>query len=315
MLKIKRNIVDAITYLKTHKDETLTSVSKRFNIDRHTLSKYLDQDLSNIIYYDKEDCYILFELMEMSALAEYRDNLEVTLRDITEKYGYKNSSFVKKCDVLNIPIRKYKYYFNRNAFENIVTEEDAYILGFILADAYISDTRNELKIKLSARDEDILVKINTYLKSSVPIKHMLHNETKNELVELSLASKTLIDNLHKYRLYSGKSTKEYFYREIPNHLLRHYIRGIIDGDGYIRLDTSQIGCCGSKDVIEQIIFAFKNELHLDISVERYLKYDASSDIYRFWFCGEKARIIINYLYKDSNIYLDRKYNLAKKYFK
>ena len=31
-----------------------------------------------------------------------------------------------------------KYIYNKNAFNKIVTEEDAYWLGFILADGYVS---------------------------------------------------------------------------------------------------------------------------------------------------------------------------------
>ena len=252
--------------------------------------------------------------MQLHTLTEYKNNPEITLKDISKKYGYKSSSFVKKCDVLNIPIRKYKYSFNRNAFDKIETEEDAYILGFILADAYICEINNEVRIKLSAKDKDILDKINDYLESNVPIKHLIHSQTGNELVELSLSSKTLVDNLHKYHLSSGKSLKEVFYRNIPKHLVRHYIRGIIDGDGYIRLNLKQIGCCGSNDVISQIISVFNTELKIDVSIEKNLKCDKSSNIYRCWFCGDNATKIINYLYKDSSIYLNRKYNLAKKYF-
>ena len=313
MLRIKKSIIDAIKYFHCHKDESITSISTKFNIDRHTLNKYIKIDISGAIF-DGVDTYVIFDELEKCALKEYVENPEMSLLDIQKKYGYKSDTFKKKCEILNISIRKYTYTFNRDALKNIVTEEDAYILGFILADGYICDSRNELRIKLSARDEDILIKINNYLNSNVPIKHLKHTETGKNLSALNLSSKELVNTLHNYNLFSNKSQKEVFYRNIPFHLMRHYIRGIIDGDGYIRTNLKQIGCCGSKDVIEQIIINLKNILNLEIDVSTTLKYDESSNIYRCWFCGENAEKIINYLYCDSNIYLDRKYNLAKKYF-
>lgn len=37
--------------------------------------------------------------------------------------------------------RRYQRNFNRNAFDKIETEADAYWLGFILADGYINEDR------------------------------------------------------------------------------------------------------------------------------------------------------------------------------
>ena len=315
MLKIKKEIFDAVQYLKNNSAESLTSVAIKFGTERHTLSKYLKKDLSKVVFYEKEHIYVLFDDKEYMALMEYQDNKDITLKDIYRKYGYKSETFVKKCDVLNIPIRNRKYTFLFDFFKKINTEEKAYMLGFILADGYICEQRGELRIKLSAKDADILLKFNKALESDVPIKYLYHSTTGNKLVSISYSSREMLNDLHKYNLFANKSMQEIFYREIPRYFLKDYIRGIFDGDGFIRKNLKQIGCCGSKDVISQIILNLKNELNLNICLDTHLKYDESSHIYRCWFTGENAEKIINYLYKDSNIYLDRKYNLAKKYFK
>lgn len=46
------------------------------------------------------------------------------------------------------------YVYNKNAFATIETEEDAYWLGFILADGYVSgpDKPAYLQIKLGIKD-------------------------------------------------------------------------------------------------------------------------------------------------------------------
>lgn len=45
MLKIKKEIFDAVQYLKNNSAESLTSVAIKFGTERHTLSKYLKKGL------------------------------------------------------------------------------------------------------------------------------------------------------------------------------------------------------------------------------------------------------------------------------
>ena len=57
-----------------------------------------------------------------------------------------------------------KYNYNKNAFEKIISEEDAYWLGFLLADGYIGGgSKPFLQIKLGQVDKDHLVKFIQYM--------------------------------------------------------------------------------------------------------------------------------------------------------
>lgn len=311
MLKIKKEIYEAIKFLKSNPNKSITKIAEQFNIDRHTLSKYQNFNLETLIFSKYFDCYIYFDEKEKLAIDEYL-NSNISYLKIKEKYGYNQERMIKKLLAIGANIeRKYKVNFNRNAFEKIETEEDAYVLGFILADGYLNEERNFLQIKLQKKDEDILEKINKYFKCSVPIKYGIHNITKNELCYITLNSKTLINNLKQYNLFQNKSCKEIPYYDINDDLIKHYIRGIIDGDGYVCINETRIGVCGSKEVLTFIHNHLINNFDLKFGKKyRGVYYDERYNIYRLYYTGENALKVMEYLYKDSFIYLNRKYNLA-----
>lgn len=312
MRKIKKEIIEALKYVEFHKNESITSIAKKFNIDKKTLFTNLELNIDDLIWSNNFDCYILFENKEWDAIDEYV-NSNINFSKIKEKYGYKQERFVEKLKALDIDTsRKYKISFNRKVLSEIKTEEDAYILGFILADGYINEDKNTLRIKLNSKDIDILEKINTYFESNSLIKHEKHNFTGHDLAYISFYSKDLVNTLKKYDLFQGKSCKEIPYYKISENLKKHYIRGIIDGDGWIVKNNTGIGVCGSEEVLKFI----NEEIEKLIGKEELskIRYNESSHIYRLSYSEQKAKTIINYLYKDSKIHLNRKYTLAKRNF-
>ena len=61
-----------------------------------------------------------------------------------------------------------KYSYNENVFENIDNEESAYWLGFLYADGYVRYREkygSELRLKLSVRDKDHLLKFKKFITS------------------------------------------------------------------------------------------------------------------------------------------------------
>ena len=56
------------------------------------------------------------------------------------------------------------------------------------------------------------------------------------------------------------------------------------------------------------------KLNLDLDASRKVRQEGDSDLYRLAFSGENAVKVMKYLYEDSRIFLDRKYELAKRYF-
>lgn len=315
MTYIKEEIVNAVNYYKCH-SESLTKVAKKFGIDRHVLSKYLKMELTEIPYDPKFSSYVIFTEAENNAVQKYLNGEYPSAHHAAKALRVHIEKFRRICSYKGIETSNavYKHTFNRDALKEIKTEEDAYLLGYITADGYVCASRNTVRLKTKAEDEDILHKINKYLDSDYDVKYETHNITGNTLSRLSFHDKDFVDTLISYGLIQGKSGKEIFIKSIPNHLMRHYIRGLFDGDGYILKIGKGTGLCGSYDVLANTRAFLLEALDLNVGDKYPVRYAQNQHVHKLAFSGDTAVKIIKYLYQDSNIYLDRKYNLAKRFF-
>lgn len=102
------------------------------------------------------------------------------------------------------------------------------------------------------------------------------------------------------------------YPEIPNHLNRHFIRGYFDGDGSIIYNENNDAlsahlCSGSFEFLESIQKIYINEIE-GYTETKILK-DKRSNVCTLAKGGKIATMhLLDYLYKNCSIYLDRKYN-------
>lgn len=206
-----------------------------------------------------------------------------------------------------------RYIYNYNAFNTVETEEDAYWLGFILADGYVSNAnlaKPYLQIKLTNRDRDHLVKFITYMgyQTEDIIKDCVGGAyTKdNPCNVVKISNRQISKNLEQYGLSGAKSGKEKPYKCNTIELEKAYIRGIIDGDGYIRTTQEGFGIVGSYETLSYIK-DFIQENIADVSNNHIVEHGV---IYKFALSSqEKTYKILHYFYNDAKIYLDRKYKL------
>lgn len=204
-----------------------------------------------------------------------------------------------------------KYIYNKNAFNEIATEEDAYWLGFLLADGYISGGEKPfVQLKLGAKDKEHLVKFIKYMQynSLNVIKETFGGAyaKDNLCYVVKISCKQLNENLKKYGLGGPKSAIEIPYKLNNIELEKHYIRGIIDGDGWIRSTQYGFGVCGSYETLSYIKeYINKNIVNVeDNNITKHgkiFKFELTSKI--------KTELILKYFYKDAKIYLNRKFDL------
>jgi hypothetical protein len=215
-----------------------------------------------------------------------------------------------------------KYKVDDTVFENIDNEEKAYWLGFILADGSIQIRKNTgqhlLKISLAIKDKEHLIKFKTFIKTQIPIKEYLVgnglNDNKSKSCEIIIYNKKIVQDLIKL----GIGPKKSFNVKIPTikkSLLSHLIRGIWDGDGSVlfRARNSkypdyyrpEVQICGNSFVLGKINDIFKDKLFLSKS-----KLSPIGNIFVFRKSSSSAQKIAKYLYKDSTIHLNRKYEKA-----
>lgn len=201
------------------------------------------------------------------------------------------------------------------------TEKSAYILGFVMADGYLAlkedgSTQNRLRIVVVAKDVDILYKIAAALKYRGNIAYLKHKNHDQIECNISFQNRWLLHQVKNKGIpVRNKSYTATFPDNIPDNMIRHFIRGIIDGDGFVSFykrynkirgkhyDFLNIGWCGTLDIVTKI----KDLLPFDCSNNTVTKNHSSADYY----ChigGKKAFQICEWLYKDATIFLDRKYD-------
>lgn len=199
-----------------------------------------------------------------------------------------------------------KYTLNEAFFDQICDELRAYWLGFVSADGGIirSARTFALRVELAAKDEAHLLRLRDDVGSNKPL--VPH---KGGFC-LNLDSWRLIDALERLNVGPRKSATLQPWSG-PNHLMRHYWRGMVDGDGCIhdvrtRPDWS-VGLAGSRYAVE----AFGEWARL-ITGTRAQPRRAKGDCWDFTVTGTRMpQHLAATLYADVTVALPRKLALAQ----
>lgn len=186
---------------------------------------------------------------------------------------------------------------NEDFFSCINDEYKSYWLGFIMADGSVGNYYNNfrLAIHLKRSDTDHLKKFHQHIDSKLNVReynygcYSCHTSNKlcNDLINLGcIPNKTFVAA----------------YPNIPAELDRHFIRGYLDGDGtiYHNLKTNnwKIQFLGT----EQMLLSIQEKLGVQLKMQKPRK------TYIFSIGGNKqVKKILEYLYGDSYVYLDRKH--------
>lgn len=220
-----------------------------------------------------------------------------------------------------------RYKVNEKFFNKIDTEEKAYIVGFIVADGCLIN--GALNIVLKGSDYSHLHKILKAMSSTHPVKiSKVKDKRKNfknscERCSVGIGNKIIYAALKTLGLTENKTFTIKPTEGISNEFLKDYWRGVIDGDGSIITCTENRWNSGRKyyrinytgNVF--MVYGFRQFIRDKFNYEGYLvEYKSTNGkdfYYSINFSGiEKVRNICRFLYEDSNIYLDRKYELAMK---
>ena len=197
--------------------------------------------------------------------------------------------------------------YNRHIFDNIDNEEKAYWLGFIVADGYLNLDRRMLRIKLGNKDKQHLIKFIKFIGGTEEmLKSEIHSITGNENYYVSLYSKEIMEALQNLGIEQAKSGKEKVCN-INSQYYKDFIRGLWDGDGFIRENLSGIGLVGSYEILNFVQQFFKEQLNI-----QPLKIYEHYNTYKIEYRSKKKAIplITHFLYDNSQIYLDRKKELV-----
>lgn len=203
-------------------------------------------------------------------------------------------------------LKKLGYNTSRNPlikdiFHVIDSEEKAYWLGFLYADGYISKY-NQIEVSLSPKDKEHLAKLKLFVNTNTNIIEDEHR------CRLLFCSKEMAADLAKLGCINNKSLILTFPTEeqVPDTLLRHFLRGYVDGDGCL--------CCTNKTQQFSITSTkafFEGMLKRTGWDKNKCNYYPSGKAITWRSHKDVTPQYLKYLYDGATIYLNRKYEKYK----
>ena len=252
----------------------------------------------------------------------YYKNKDIQVKDIGKELNISDRAVRRVLKEENINTRlKNRYVLDESYFDKIDTEEKAYILGFIYADGFVGDEHFN-NIVISINDLELLEFIAKELKFSGKIRETRKGGFKNSKpgYSLNFSSVKISSRLRELGLYPNKSLTIERLPKIRDDLVRHFIRGYFDGEGSIILSHNSSYYKNADKVIKYVyptycfmILGTQGFLENIIKVTNfnYAKiYPTKCEKIKCIRITAKKEFdnIFNYLYKNSTIRLERKYN-------
>lgn len=268
-------------------------------------NKYKEYVLSH--YVDKKESTI--------TIAKNIGISKSTVRDILIENGIERRSYSES---------KRTYSINEDYFSKIDTAEKAYYLGFIYGDGCNSPHNNALSITSSIQDKEHLQRLLSIICPEKVVKEVnTHLNTTN--VVLGIYNKVISSDLEKLGAIRNKTYTLKFPYFLDEKLYSHFIRGLFDSDGCMshykikshgKYDCTicQFTVNGTKDISQSINEIFNNVLEIPI---RKLKLDKRAySNYASYKNTHPQQIlkIYEYLYKNSEIHLERKKAKFEEFF-
>lgn len=262
------------------------------------------------IFFTKEQQLEICELFKVT-----------TTRNIGKKFNCSKQTIVRVLKQNNINTYKTnrQYKINQNYFNKIDSNDKAYWLGLLTADGSVT-LKESIVLSLQKNDKYLIELFVKYLDSNYLIKDSISKNKSGSISYMStlhMTSKIMVKDLRDLGLNNNKTLKE-IYPNINDVYFKHYLRGLIDGDGGFCLKDNgkkiSFYFCATPEFIEiiqnkLIQFTGVNKTKIQNTKTSYLKvisYGGFKNVYK----------ICKFIYNDkSDLYMKRKYDICYNYFK
>lgn len=244
-------------------------------------------------------------------------NDKFSVENIAKEYGISSPPIYELLRKNNIELptkNRQTYTIDERYFDKIDNEHKAYWLGFLYADGYNHESRYTVALSLWDKDKDILYQFNRDIKSNRPLLSIdmkKYNLNCSNGIRLVITNKHISHQLKILGCHQNKSftlifpTKE----QVPDCLIQHFIRGLWDGDGHIAdIDKSKkftaefTGTLNLCEHISDIISSMNIKCSIRARKGKTHNIRALKILSPY-----KSVEFLDYLYSNSTVYLDRKY--------
>jgi hypothetical protein len=291
-------------------------LSKKYGFKcQKSITKILKQN--NVLVRSKKEAAqsrkIIFSQKDIDKLLLMNSNPQISLTEMAQYFNV-DPKIIKKQLITHEVYNANKYdEFLINKFDKIDTEEKAYWLGFLASDGCVSE--KQLSLQVAEKDLSHLLKFKNFIGVDYKISKCETNLDNKIFLgyRYVVSSINFVKSLEKHGIVQNKSLILSFSNTVNDNLIRHYIRGLVDGDGsfYIhndRLNFSLISSLGVCEKTQQYLMSncALSKTKLDEKETKngekyyYLKYCGSQQVCR----------IAEYLYDGANVFLERKKELV-----
>lgn len=218
-----------------------------------------------------------------------------------------------------------KYSIVEDFFDEINTQEKAYILGLLYADGYNNTDRNSINLTLKESDKEILLKITDLVQPTKPLQFIDTRflkktegfENSENQWRLVIANKHISQRLVELGCGKAKTHNLTFPTEeqVPSHLIRHFVRGYFDGDGSVNSGKApKVDIIGTMCFLESLQDVLLHELFFSKTRLNQRHKERNNNIRSLQIGGNKQCIKFrDWLYEDATIFLKRKKDIFDSY--
>lgn len=205
----------------------------------------------------------------------------------------------------------HKYHCNYHYFDQIDTPNKAYILGFLHADGcnYMNDKTAvyHWQIELQRQDEDILKAMMAEIEYDGKLRYVTHHYEHRKDVDSAMfyvCNRHMCEALCLVGVHPHKTYDTTWPEWMPDELVPHFIRGLLDGDGCITKQKTA-GIAGTRGLIEPMQEVIERMTGIQTRLQQYKNLGGTVE------CCIRPRDckrFLDWIYKDADLKLQRKYD-------
>lgn len=308
-------------YLDQYKEEILAQrkagaqikeIASKYNVSNSSMARFVSKYMPSNKHMHGYSEELQNEIVEL-----YRDGWKIY--DIAIKERITESTISRIIKEHGVHVRTpdqhaRKYTLDHHYFDNIDTENKAYILGLLYADGCIQPERNFVTISLQESDVEVLRGLQSELKTDKPLSYLELSKKKSTFRNqymFCLNSKYMAPVLVSKGLVPNKDFKLQFPTSdiVPNEFIPDFLRGYMDGDGSIAKRECRCSITGNIDIIQSMSDYLQETLGIHSSV--YIPHKDHITATRCLTIAGRNQVkkYLDYIYRDGNcgLHIPRKY--------
>lgn len=291
--------------------KSIYEIAKLRNVEDCVIGKRLKKLGIDTSRYDTNKYKTPLSVFKDEILSDYATG--ISSRKLAKKYDCRPKSirdFLRRCGVEIRPFQK--YHVKQEFFEVIDSSNKAYLLGWLYSDGNVQkDVRGW---SLAICDFGAIKQVKSMIDYAGPIykvKKQVDKEHYKDKYRLNVSDTKMAKDLVKLGCMPAKSLilDHPTVEQVPEHLLSHFYRGILEGDGSIMSKKKQCRVsitCNDLFLNKMCEVLAKKNIHTFMRSRKTYSTTKELIIYR----KESCKLFLDWIYSEAPVVLARKY---KKY--